>query len=274
MLDQITPLVITLDEAPNIRRTLDKLVWAQRILVVDSGSTDATLEIIRSYPQAQAVHNPFVDFAEQCNFGLRHVTTPWVLSLDADYEISDELIAELKSLSPPAAVAGYRARFIYRILGRALRGSLYPPRTVLYRTDKARYRSEGHGHRVVIDGGIENLKAPIFHDDRKPLVRWFESQRRYAQQEAKFLLTAERHTLNFKDRMRRACWPAPVAVLFYVLLGKRAILDGRAGWYYALQRLLAEILIALAVLDLRLRGGKGPASPSDDQRDKPDPSRR
>lgn len=253
MLKQITPLIISLNEAPNIRRTLDKLVWAQRVVIVDSGSTDATLEIIRGYPQAQVIQRTFVDFADQCNFGIGQVATPWVLSIDADYELSDELVAELNSLSLSETIVGYRARFIYRIHGRPLRGSLYPPRTVLYRTDKAQYRKEGHGHRVVIEGNVVDLKAPIFHDDRKPLARWVESQRRYAQEEAQFLLTADRRTLNIMDRMRLACWPAPIAAIFYTLFGKGVILDGWPGWYYALQRVFAEILIALEIIDRRLR---------------------
>ena len=60
------------------------------------------------------------------------MTTPWVLSLDADYELSDDFVTELQSLAPAATTGGYRAKFIYRIYGRPLRGTLYPPRTVLY----------------------------------------------------------------------------------------------------------------------------------------------
>src|SRR5262249_10570650 len=97
LLNEITPLIITFDEAANIARTLARLKWARRIVVIDSGSTDHTIEIVRSYPQADLFHRPFDDFASQCNFGLGHVTTPWVLSLDADYELSQELVDELSN---------------------------------------------------------------------------------------------------------------------------------------------------------------------------------
>ena len=107
MLDQITPLIITYNEAVNIRRTLDKLVWARRIVVVDSGSTDETISILQSYSQVEVVHHAFSDFASQCNVGLTQITTPWVLSLDADYELSDALIAELQTLAPAKEVAGF-----------------------------------------------------------------------------------------------------------------------------------------------------------------------
>jgi len=86
MIDAITPLVVTLDEAPNIARTLDKLTWARRIVVVDSGSVDGTIEILKRYPQVDRFDRTFDSFAEQCNFGLAQVQTEWVLSLDADYD--------------------------------------------------------------------------------------------------------------------------------------------------------------------------------------------
>jgi hypothetical protein len=101
-----------------------------------------------------------------------------VLSLDADYELGNDLVSELQPLVPPASIAGYRAGFVYRVFGRPLRGTLYPPRTVLYRREGARYRNEGHGHRVVLDGAVRDLRGAISHDDRKPLARWFASQQR------------------------------------------------------------------------------------------------
>jgi glycosyltransferase involved in cell wall biosynthesis len=252
--DQITPLIITYNEAPNIARTLGKLSWAKRIVVIDSGSTDETLDLLRRLPQVEVIGHPFSDFASQCNFGLTQVATPWVLSLDADYELSDALVAELAALRVPDDAAGYRARFVYRIFGRALRGTLYPPRTVLYRKDRAHYRNEGHGHRVAIDGKILPLGGVIYHDDRKPLARWFDSQRRYAQVEARYLLETPAAKLKRSDRIRRLGWAAPIGVLFYTLFVKGCILDGWPGWYYALQRLCAETLIALEILERRWRG--------------------
>jgi glycosyltransferase involved in cell wall biosynthesis len=261
LFDQITPLLLTYNEALNISRTLSKLLWAKRIVVVDSGSTDGTLSLLRSYPQVDVVHQPFGDFATQCNFGLAQVTTPWVLSLDADYELSESLVGEIGGLTGSDAIAGYRARFVYRIHGRPLRGSLYPPRVVLYRKDKARYHNEGHGHRVSVQGEVAELRGVIYHDDRKPLTRWLHSQRRYAIEEARYLLATPTAKLNRADRVRRMAWPAPIGVLPYTLFVKGCVFDGWPGWHYALQRLAAEILIAFAIVDLRLRSADG-GSPS------------
>jgi glycosyltransferase involved in cell wall biosynthesis len=257
MLDQITPLIITYNEAPNIRRTLDKLRWARRIVVIDSGSTDGTVDLLRQYPQIEVMAHPFVDFASQCNFGLEYIATPWVLSLDADYELSDTLLKELAALGPAADTAGYRARFIYRIHGRPLRGTLYPPRTVLYRRARAAYHQEGHGHRVVVDGSVLPLRGVIFHDDRKPLARWTTAQQVYARAEADYLLLRQRDRLNGIDRLRCMAWPAPIAVLLYTLFVKGCVFDGWPGWFYALQRVIAETLLALEMMDRRLRAASG-----------------
>lgn len=251
--DLITPLIITYNESDNIERTLARLTWARRIIVVDSGSTDGTLDIVARYEHAHVAHRAFDDFAAQCNFGLSLIETPWALSLDADYELSSELINEIARLEPGATTAGYRARFVYRIYGRPLRATLYPPRVVLYRRETARYRSEGHGHRVMIDGNIRDLDGAIFHDDRKPLARWFASQQSYARREAEHLLTMPREAMSRTDRIRVLAWPAPPLVFIYTLFVKRCLLDGWPGWIYALQRTLAEIVIALEILDRRAR---------------------
>ena len=252
LLDDITPLLITYNEILNIERTLAKLTWARHIVVIDSGSSDGTLKILAEDPRIEIYHRAFDDFAQQCNFGLSHVATPWVMSLDADYELSDELIAELRDLRPAAQQAGFRARFIYRIYGRPLRGALYPPRTVLYRVADARYENEGHGHRVRLGGIVSDLNGVIYHDDRKPLERWLQSQAKYASEEAAHLLRAPTESLSKVDRLRLMGWPAPFLVFFYVLVVKRALLDGRAGWLYAFQRVLAEILLALELLYQRI----------------------
>jgi len=252
--DDVTPLLITFNEIQNIGRTVGRLGWAKRIVVVDSGSTDGTLEFLARDPRIEVHHRAFDSFAEQCNFGLSRIPTEWVLSLDADYELSDEVVANLQGLQPAAEEAGFRVRFVYRIHGRPLRGSLYPPRTVLYRVRGARYENEGHGHRIRLSGKVLELDGVIFHDDRKPLARWLGAQLKYAAIEAAHLLKAQPAELSFADRIRRRGWLAPFLVVAHVLIVKRALLDGRAGWFYAFQRLAAEVLVALELLDRRLSG--------------------
>src|SRR5579872_681311 len=254
MLDDITPLIITHNEAPNIGRTLSRLAWARQIVVVDSGSTDGTHEILEANAKVSVHTHKFETFATQCNFGLGFIKTPWVLSLDADYILSQELIEELRGLHPDACTAGYRVKFTYAVHGRNLRGSLYPPRITLYRLNRSRYVDEGHGHRVNVDGPISDLAGRIFHDDRKDIGRWFSSQQKYARQERDYImLDRVGREVAMADKIRRVGWPAPFLAFLYTLFIKGCLFDGRAGWHYALQRLIAESMLALELTDQRLR---------------------
>jgi glycosyltransferase involved in cell wall biosynthesis len=247
--DKITALIVTFNEAPNLRRTLEQLTWVGEILVLDSGSTDETLHIAKQAPNVRILHREFDTFAQQCNFGLAQITTEWVLSLDADYVLTDEINDEIGTLEPTDQVSGFTAHFSYCIHGRPLRASLYPPRTVLYRRAKARYRDEGHGHRVDIDGNISKLKEAILHDDRKPLSRWLGEQVKYARKEAEYLTTTPDRELKAADRVRQQAVLAPFLVFLHTLLVRGLILDGRAGWFYVFQRVLAEVMLSLHLLE-------------------------
>lgn len=259
-LEEITPLLITHNEIANIERTLRPLQWAKRIVVIDSGSTDGTLEVLARHPQVDVFHRAFDTFAEQCNFGLGKIDSGWVLSMDADYIVTDELLAELHGVHPGPDQKGYRIGFRYCIHGHPLHGSLYPARTVLYRAGHAHYVNVGHGHRVTIDGPVTPLRGKILHDDRKPLDRWLASQVRYTHREAQYLLATPRADLSARDRLRLWGWPAPLLVLLYVLLVKGTLFNGLPGWFYAWQRMYAEILLAMALIDRKL-GGDGSGKP-------------
>lgn len=255
MLDQITPVILTYNEAPNIGRTLERLAWARDIVVVDSFSDDETLAIVDRTPQTRPFQREFDCHENQWNFALKEtgVTSEWVLALDADYVLTPELVEELNKLKPGRETAGYRARFVYCVSGRPLRGSAYPPVTVLYRREGASYRQDGHTQRVMVQGDVVELRAPILHDDRKSFDHWLRSQARYMKLEANKLAAAEWRHLGWADRLRKMRIIAPFAILFYCLFVRGAILDGRAGIYYAFQRLLSELILSLYLIEHSLR---------------------
>ena len=255
MLEQITPLILTYNEEPNIGRALERLSWARDIIVVDSLSRDRTLEIISNYPQARVFQRKFDTHGNQWNFGLKEtgIKSEWVLALDADYLLTPELVEELKTLKPEANTEGYRARFIYCINGRPLRGSAYPPVTVLYRRTDAKYVQDGHTQRVEVAGQVRDLQSPILHDDRKPLAHWVQAQSRYMKLEAEKLLQSDFRQLGWADRLRKARLFAPFVVFFYCLFIKGTILNGRIGVYYSLQRMFAEFLLSLYLLESDLQ---------------------
>jgi glycosyltransferase involved in cell wall biosynthesis len=251
LLLHITPLILTYNEAPNIGRTLEQLRWAHDIVVVDSFSSDDTLAIISSFPQARVYRREFDSHESQWNFGLKQtgIDTEWVLGLDADYVLTPDFVDELKVLQPESKIQGYRAEFTYCINGRQLRSGIYPPVTVLYRRKAANYTQDGHTHKLVLDGRIEKLRRRILHDDRKSLSRWLEAQSRYTRLEALKLQNTSPAELSWTDRIRRWRIVAPPAMLFYCLVIRLGVLDGWAGFYYAFQRALAELMLSLYLLE-------------------------
>jgi glycosyltransferase involved in cell wall biosynthesis len=250
-LEQITPMILTYNEEANLQDTLDRLRWAKQILLVDSFSTDRTLDIASGFPQVRVVQRQFDHFADQCNFGLEQVDSPWVLSLDADYKCDDAFAAELAELDGIAD--GYQARFLYGIYGKPLRGTLYPPRVVLYRAAHARYHRDGHAHRVTIDGQLGRIKTAILHDDWKSLTVWLAAQVRYANHEAEKLLNLTAAGFGWKDRIRTSILLAAPLTLVYCLIYKRLLLDGWRGVFYSLQRVFAELVLSLVLLDRKIR---------------------
>lgn len=255
MLTEITPVILTFNEAPNIQRTLGMLNWARTIIVVDSYSTDGTLGLLKGDPRVGLVQRKFDSHAAQWNFAIGEtgISTPWILALDADYVLSPELVAELAALRPAPEIDAYRARFDYYVRGRRLWGSLYPPVAVLFRRGRASYVQDGHTQRLRVSGPIGDLRAPIAHDDRKPFAHWQRAQRRYAELEARKLRGTPWTRLRWPDRLRRLIVVAPVAVPFYCLVLRGGLLQGMAGWTYAFQRTCSELAVARALL----RRGRG-----------------
>jgi glycosyltransferase involved in cell wall biosynthesis len=250
MIQHLSCLILTYNEGCNIYRTLESLFWVEKIIVIDSYSDDETLSIVKAFPQAEVYQRTFDSFAGQCNYGLQFINSEWVLSLDADYVVTPELMAEIQAIPANTPVDGYYARFKYCVWGTPLRGTLYPPRQILYRRSKAQYVDDGHGHRVKVQGISAMLSGYVHHDDRKPLSRWLKSQDRYMIAEAKKLIRTPTAALNFADKIRRQKIFAPFVVLFYCLIIKQGVFDGWPGWYYAFQRMMAEIILSIRLIEL------------------------
>jgi glycosyltransferase involved in cell wall biosynthesis len=251
MLDDITPVVLTLNEAPNIARTLKCLTWARDVVVVDSGSTDGTLDVLSSLPNVRLFRRAFDTHGNQWRYAVDEtgISTAWVLRLDADYQVTRELTKELRNLRPDAEVSAYRVAFDYAVFSKKLRSSLYPANTILLRRGRFDVRDRGHTEVWHVEGKVETLQSRVVHDDWKPVEAWLGAQARYMR------LEAER--LGMKDgglkRALRLLPPLmPLGVFLYGLFGKGLILDGRAGMFYALQRLVAEAILSLMVLERRL----------------------
>jgi len=253
-LQSIDVLILTRNEEPNIARTLQPLRRFPRVVVLDSGSTDRTVEIAQGFPNVRVRTHPFESHAAQWTHGLREcgLQAGWVLALDADYVLDERLVDEIAAIAPAAGVDGYRVRFRYCIHGRALSASLYPPGVILYRREGASYVQDGHSQRVVLAGRVLPLQGLASHDDRKPFSAWLAAQDRYARIECDALRSAAWRDLNWRDRIRRLMVVAPWLVPLYCLTVGRGLLDGRAGLFYALQRGLAETILSARLLEAAL----------------------
>lgn len=257
-LSLVTPIILTYNEAPNIRRSLAHLLGFNDVLIVDSGSSDETLTIVAEFPNARVLHRSFDNFAGQWNYALREggLKTEWALAMDADYILTDTFLDELGQLAPSIETTAYRIAFDYCIFGKKLSGTLYPPIIALHRHRHTHYIQDGHCMRAQVSGVVEGLKCRVLHDDRKPLSRWLASQAKYAEQESELLLSKPTSELRIQDRLRCMMVITPWLVPLYCLTVGRGALDGWAGIYYALQRGIAEMLLALKLIDRRLERGK------------------
>lgn len=250
LLERITPVILTFDEAANIARVLDNLSWATDIVIVDSGSQDATREIVARYSNVRVFEHEFENHASQWNYAIdkTDIQTEWVLALDADHVMTEELVHEISTLSPGEDVSGFRVSFTYCVLGRPLRASLYPPLISIYRRKRAHYVQQGHTQRVIVEGSVAPLECHLLHDDRKPFGRWIKSQNQYMQLEATLIRQSPWRKLSWANRVRMFVLPGPIVALIWCLFVKRTVLDGIPGMYYGFQRMIAEFILSCHLL--------------------------
>ena len=250
MLADITPVILTYNEAANIGRSLERLTWAREVVIVDSHSTDETLAIAGRFANVRIVQRPFDSHARQWRFAVEEtgIASDWILRLDADYMVEPALRDEIADLKPDASTAAYEIAFTYCIDGRPLRASLYPALPVLFRRGRGRFVQDGHTEKLAIDGPVVKLSNRLLHDDRKTLERWLQSQARYQAQEAEKLTSRPWSELSWPDRIRRTRFLGPIAVAVHCLFVKGLMFDGKAGLLYTAQRVTADLILSMHLL--------------------------
>jgi glycosyltransferase involved in cell wall biosynthesis len=250
-IDNITPIVLVYNEEKNILNCIEKLVSFKNVLVVDSGSEDNTLELIKGYDFITVVSQPFISHSSQWNFAINSnlVKTNWILALDCDYILNVDFMDELSRLDLHCEMKGYFVEFNYAIFGKSLRFNIYPPVVVLFDKRNAQYIQDGHTQRVIVDGKLGSLQSYITHDDRKSLSRWLNSQNSYAILEVEMLVSHEFNDMRIQDILRKMIIITPWLIPIYILFIRGGIFDGRRGLYYAMQRSLAEMILMIYLLE-------------------------
>ena len=166
---KISATIITFNEADNIRAACESVAWADEIVVVDSGSTDATRDVAASCG-ARVIARPWAGFAAQKQFAAEQAAHDWVFSLDADERVSAQLRASVEDLlyTPDARLAdGYRVARRSFYMGRWIRGGgWYPDHQLrLYRRARGRWRGAYIHESVKMDEGarVSTLAGDLLH---------------------------------------------------------------------------------------------------------------
>jgi glycosyltransferase involved in cell wall biosynthesis len=180
---EISAVLITLNEERRLARALESLAGvADEILVVDSGSTDRTLDIAAEH-RARVLSHPWEGYSGQKNFAASQATYPWILSLDADEVVTPELAVQLRELKAhgPGGAAGFRMPRLAWYRGRWIRHSGWYPDLKLRLYDRRRGRWIGDyvHERVEVDGPVRDLRGDLQHFTCDSLAEHFRTTDRY-----------------------------------------------------------------------------------------------
>lgn len=264
----ITAVILTYNEEKNIKRCLSHLSWVDRIVIVDSGSTDKTLEIAEGLG-CDIYVNPWPGFASQRNWTLEktEIRTPWVIFVDADEEITSDLRLELcGTLSATTCDAFYLCSKVM-MFGKWVKYSsnfpVWHPRVVRFGRVCFKDAVTGHGETWELDGDTGYLQEPyIHHSFSKGIRHWFSKHNRLSDIESAACLDkreifSDLHACLFvKDKHRRRqalralSYRLPCRALFRSLhqfVFKGGFLDGSVGWTYCTLYFAYEIMISAKV---------------------------
>jgi glycosyltransferase involved in cell wall biosynthesis len=222
--------IITRNEEANLARTLGSVAWADEIVVVDSGSTDRTEEIARSF-RSRFFREEWKGFAAQKNAALEKCTCDWVLSLDADEALSDELATEVWELlasAPP--FDGYVLPRQNLFLGRwILHGGFYPdPKLRLFRRGAAEFEARPVHETVHFEGKAGRLKGDMVHNAYPTLVEYIAHMDRYSTLGAEQAISAGKPVRNLAAFLANVL-VNPVTTFLYNYFLRLGFLDGREG---------------------------------------------
>lgn len=224
---RLSLIVITKNEKAAIERCLQSAAGiADEIVVVDSGSTDGTLEIVRSFGAKIIQPEDWPGFGPQKQRAQDAASGEWILSLDSDEWIGEDLLREIRGvLNDPAAAAGYRMPRRNRFIGKIVRfGGWWPDYVLrLYRRDQGRFNGNLVHESVVVDGEVRTLRHPIEHNTIVSAADADGKVERYSEIASQELLARGRGCSAFEARLRgAAAWLRS----FVLQLG---FLDGATG---------------------------------------------
>ena len=273
----ISVLVLTLNEENNIARCLSSVAWSDDVVVLDSGSSDKTVEIAKSMG-ARVYTRPFDNEASQRLYSIRNIEFKhnWVFNPDADEVATTALVSEMLARVEAGGdgCAAFRVRFRTMFCGKWLRwSSLYPTWVVrLFRPEKLSF-SRDINLTYHVDGDVGYLREHFLHFTfNNGIAAWFDKHNRYSSKEAcEVLKSLERGDFGFSHMLtggaveRRRILKElsfrfpfrPLLRFFYMYVIRLGFLDGLMGLRYCVMLSIYEYMIDLKVKEIKLRAKGG-----------------
>lgn len=226
---KLSVIIITKNEASNIESCLESVKWADEIIVVDSGSSDATVEICRKFGAQVQVHD-WQGFGTQKNRALSYATHEWVFSIDADERVTPGLQAQLIKAMEDGSEDGFYVPRLSQFCGRFIRHSGWYPDYVLrlFRRAKGRFSDDMVHERVILEGHAGRLSSPLLHYSYLNEADVQRKTEQYARAGAMQMFKNGK-TASFVDAPSRAGW---AFIRTYFL--RCGFLDGISGFNIAL----------------------------------------
>ena len=222
--------VITKNEAHNLGACLQSVMFADQIVVLDSGSTDETVQIARSLGAEAVVNNDWPGFGVQKNKALALANSEWVLSLDADERLTPELLAEIQATLKAPRFDVYSFPRLSSYCGQYIRHSgWYPDRvTRLFRRDSARFSDDLVHEKLLTSSAVGQLNSPLLHESFRNAESVIDKVNRYSTAGAQSLFICGKKS-SLSKALLRGFWA--FVRTYFLRLG---FLDGRLGLVLAI----------------------------------------
>lgn len=235
---KISAAIITFNEERNIARAMESLRCCDEIVVVDSGSTDRTVELATKLG-ARVLETSWRGYAGQKNYASEHCSNDWVLSLDADEALSEALEGEIWQIKKNGPrFDAYTMPRLAQYLGRwILHSGWYPDRKVrLFDRSKARWVGDYVHESVLVEGAVGHLKSNILHFTCSSLSEHLKTMDRYTTLAAEQLVE-QRKKIGFQELVANPPW-----TFFKTYFLRAGFLDGMEGLAIAYMAALYNFL--------------------------------
>ncbi|MGH7771041.1 MAG: glycosyltransferase family 2 protein [Candidatus Binatia bacterium] len=247
---EISAIVVCFNEEDNIGECLEGLKWCDEIVVVDSFSTDRTVEICRQYTD-RVIQRPWAGYRDQKAFAHSQATREWVFLVDADERVPPELRDEIQdALKRFGAdyVAFSVSRLVYYLGRWWWRGGWYPDYDIrIFRRDRAKWGGSDPHEKILIDGKVRRLRHPLHHFSYRDITDHIARINHFTAVSS-MELSRERRCWRWTDSLCR-----PALRFFYSYVWKRGLLEGFPGFFLAVTAAIYVFLRYAKLRELELR---------------------